>query len=240
MTAIDNSTNGRSDGEKIVDIFLQSQDRTPLSSGSALQTARAIIEAGIDLGDVAEIDLRTNGKLFDRAYLGTLSSHKRAGASRLTSPTAIKGRLADAFTINKWVAIRVAMSAALHEAFEEPVRVIKPDDPRMQRAREILATEEGRAQAIGILSIVIAEASKGDGPDQPLHEQYQAAQKGQATPLFPKNDTDEHDRDLIRERLMLHYRRRLGRLATYDPYAQPVIKTFLNTDLDPVSLELDA
>lgn len=223
-------------GFKIVDSFLPSQDRTPLSSGSAIDTAIRLVDSGVDLTEVAEADLDDNPDLFEYALGYTLGSHRRAGAA--VPAEKVARRLPEAFRINIAIALRTVMSAATGQELAGPVRKVETTDELLASAQAELSTEAGRARTKGLLQLIADELRKED-PGQPdLDADYRSAQLGGVSQRFPADNSGRPNKEVRREQLMGHTGARLGALAAANAEAAKVIRTMLVDQLDPASLRL--
>src|SRR5687767_14296531 len=97
------------DSIAVVDAFLPSQTRTPLSSGSAIDTAERfvrLIESGVEIDTIASVDLQADPRLFIHAFDATIAAHEAAAEEFGVEPTFVTDeqvarRLPEAFRINR-------------------------------------------------------------------------------------------------------------------------------------------
>ncbi len=227
-------------GLRIIDSFLPSQERTPLSSGSAVFTSIKFLKAfrdGVDLAEIADIDLDDNEEWLEHAVIETLRVHIEAGASDYTSEEAVRAELPRALRINVAIALRGVISAATGARFDPLVQKIEPDDERLVRAREVLSTQEGYGRALGILNAIAEEIVVEEDPaESRLDVDYRAAQLFRTSRRFPENTTDLENRELRRRQLMGWLRRRLGAFAITSPETFETVRSLLNDELHPMFL----
>ncbi len=195
----------------VVEGWLDGQDRTPLSSGSAATATLKALETEGTFSQIAASRLKPeNEELFGYAVDRTLTAHRRAGVD--VPRSAVEGRLTGAFAITRCVIEMALVGAATRKKYDR--RFIVAADRESDEFKEtdrILNTPEGRARVMGLVAIA-SEAIRSENltdedrqEEAELHSDYQNALKGITSTRFP----NQGDREVQRRQLMVHIEARL-------------------------------